>query len=1755
MISSPENTYALVVGIEKYAQGSMWDLDGPADDAHRFVQWLLDRDVPRDHILQFISPLDKNSGSIESDVQPATRENIHRALFTTLPQKQDGTLLYVFWGGHGIVTSKNSRLLYYAETTRKYLLNLDLTALLTSLRSSYFTNFEQQIYLIDACGKYVADWQRDELGAIPSESFPSRDLDFTHKQYVMLASRAGELAINLDDQQTGLFSQQLLEELRTTDSEYWPPNMDNIREQLNTRFERLRKEGSTAQTPMHLWYSDWNDNERSFSTIPTPKIRSRLAQKDIPDFTGRVKELEKLRQLLLNPDSSRTTRIVGVVGTGGMGKSTLVNHFATKYKEYFPDGVYGLHVGRKAADVLAQEFASLADAPYDPQHQPETIMQNAFSDRQALLIFDNVEDAAWIRTLNPGGEKCAVIVTTRNRGVLASNISQSMCIDLDGFTFKETEEFFIQLLGKQRVDAELESLQKIYHMVGALPLALRIIGSALLNQKITTLAKYSERLERERQKPSLSSFLQNRNDAELNVYASFSLSLNFLSEDEKLLFACLGACAQEGFSYMTAQAVSDLDEDLVTDGMVQLCQLSLVNQSTADDRYILHPLLFNFARELAKKQALLTIAEQRHTAYFVAYTQEHKTLFFEDSEALERELDALILTGERLKDDMKRAVSFYMSLKPLLQSRGYWSRALNWISMLSDAAEKEEDIYYRAFCLMQCETFLHLFARYEEAEKVLADSQQLIEKMEDERERTELTAMLRAKQGGIARNHWHNLREAETNFKESLALWTALDRQWERGKALNKLGALYVARGKAQDMQQAEDVLIESLEIFERLNDTRRRGVVLNTLSGLYISLGKMDQAEWDLYEALKIAEQIGDRRSIGVVQGRLGGMYRTQGKKEEAKKSFQEALSIAQEMDDIKGIVIAFKSLQDIYISEGNFQGTLDRIHIYLGLVQKAKYKEGEATLLNMRGEIYFSQKQLPEAEEALQEALAIARASLDVNVIVDVLKTLARVYYEQKNYQKGLELSQESIQLWKKLDNTRSLIDFLLSLGEFYRKQTWYDQASMCYEACFEIQEAEGSPRIGKTTIILINILLLRHKKSLAQQYWKRALVITPNDSSLLKAQRRISQDNEKETLHERAEIAEKQGNIKGQAQILHKLGVVYQLENNIDQAQKIFLKSLNIGRQLNYTKHIVIVLKSLGEVYALQGNIQAAEEVLEEGYTLANQQENKLGMAKILETRGKLLLDSNDVERATIYLQESFALYEELQSSQGINTLRFLVMALMILNKDEEALAYWRRAGVLWSGDGKMQGTLRYLQRKISTRLQQSARKTGYIKLLKRANAYGPFYGFITPDDGSQDIRFREVVVASELVGRLQVGLRVWADIEMAKGIPLARKVGEEADLPANEVKVQIPRVEEKPEIASNNLTLHKVFNAEDEKTLRSNLEILEIQEKAQILYKLGQLHQSENKLDQAKEEFLESLDIARKLNLTKHIAIVLRSLGDIYALQGNIQAAEEVMEETYILAEQEDNKAYMAEIQRWRGKLLLDFGETERAIIYLQKSFALYEEMQNRQGIKILYVLIRALTILNEEEEAKAYWQRAETLWPKDDELLETLKQLEQELPKLPIRLRQPVRKTGHIKRLVRANSYGSSYGFITADDGSQDIYFKQEVVASELVGRLRIGLHVWADVQMVRGRSQAIRVEKETGISPIRKVGCVKNLIYNSPTGSFYGFIVPDDGSQDIHFREAVVARELMGHLQIGTRVCADIEVLGTKVRALKVEKE
>jgi len=261
----PKKTTAIVVGVENYDAGRDWNLNGPANDACKFAKWLCDRQVPPENITLFVSPLAKNRELVlpdELSFQAATEQNITNWIENENKLKQSThDLLYFYWGGHGVITTAGERRLFYADATIANKKNLDLNALLAFLRTDYFHAgaLSRQIVIVDTCANYVENMRATK--DLPKRLFSNGDSLDNREQFVLMAAKPGELAKNLDAEQTGLFTKEFMAQLANQPNNEWLPNMEMVKEKLSQRFVELREAGKAEQTPTYSYYRDWHFNE------------------------------------------------------------------------------------------------------------------------------------------------------------------------------------------------------------------------------------------------------------------------------------------------------------------------------------------------------------------------------------------------------------------------------------------------------------------------------------------------------------------------------------------------------------------------------------------------------------------------------------------------------------------------------------------------------------------------------------------------------------------------------------------------------------------------------------------------------------------------------------------------------------------------------------------------------------------------------------------------------------------------------------------------------------------------------------------------------------------------------------------------------------------------------------------------------------------------------------------------------------------------------------------------------------------------------------------------------------------------------------------------------------------------------------------------------------------------------------------------------------------------------------------------------
>ncbi|TDC73808.1 effector-associated domain 2-containing protein [Streptomyces hainanensis] len=242
---TPERTAALVVGIERYAAGPDWRLPGPARDALRFRSWLLRAGVPERNILLHLAPDEEP----EPDVpyRPAGQPDIRHALLTELPALAP-EVLWIWWGGHGVLDEQEHNRLFCADATVADKRNLHLESARASLASELLPGRTRQLWLVDACRTFVEEHRF--RNTLPTETLPAGRRTHAHQQAVLLAATRGRRAANDPLRRAGVFSDAVLDILAShPPGGPWPPDAEALHRAADARLEPLRRQGLTDQLP------------------------------------------------------------------------------------------------------------------------------------------------------------------------------------------------------------------------------------------------------------------------------------------------------------------------------------------------------------------------------------------------------------------------------------------------------------------------------------------------------------------------------------------------------------------------------------------------------------------------------------------------------------------------------------------------------------------------------------------------------------------------------------------------------------------------------------------------------------------------------------------------------------------------------------------------------------------------------------------------------------------------------------------------------------------------------------------------------------------------------------------------------------------------------------------------------------------------------------------------------------------------------------------------------------------------------------------------------------------------------------------------------------------------------------------------------------------------------------------------------------------------------------------------------------------
>jgi len=215
-----------------------------------------------------------------------------------------------------------------------------------------------------------------------------------------------------------------------------------------------------------------------------PRLEVRLPDVPIPSerHVPRPGLLDDVRGLLV-PGAGRGPTLVGLVGMGGVGKTTAARAVAddVAVRARFTDGVAWLTAGRDADPVACQRqlAAMLGDASAIADVAAgRDRLRTLLAGTSRLIVADDIWDAAVTRALDVELPDVRLLVTTRDRQALGHGAAACLVDLVDD----DTARRILAAWAGITADALPPQAQEVIMLCGGLPLALAAAGGLAADQ-------------------------------------------------------------------------------------------------------------------------------------------------------------------------------------------------------------------------------------------------------------------------------------------------------------------------------------------------------------------------------------------------------------------------------------------------------------------------------------------------------------------------------------------------------------------------------------------------------------------------------------------------------------------------------------------------------------------------------------------------------------------------------------------------------------------------------------------------------------------------------------------------------------------------------------------------------------------------------------------------------------------------------------------------------------------------------------------------------------------------------------------------------------------------------------------------------------------------------------------------------------------------------------------------------------------------
>jgi predicted ATPase/class 3 adenylate cyclase len=675
--------------------------------------------------------------------------------------------------------------------------------------------------------------------------------------------------------------------------------------------------------------------------LPVNEIPNNLPHQ-ATSFIGRERELADVKSML------GASRLVTLVGMGGVGKTRLSLQVAAEQIHGFPDGVWFLDLAPiRDPALVVSEAAQVLGVREEPDRPLLQTVCSHLRNRRALLVFDNCEHvidasaqmatailkaapqvrilASSREALHAPGEQCYPVlplpVPRRDDGVDA--LSRSTAVRLFVARAQQHKPAFALTAREAPAVAELVA------RLEGIPLALELAAARV---RALSVAEINARLHDRYKLLTGGSRVLLQRQQTLRALVDWSYEL--LAPEEQIVFDRLAVFAG-GFDLAAAEAVcglAPLAPDEVLDRLQSLIEKSLVMVDERDEgaRYLTLDTIREYAREKLAQRSDAAAVAARHCDHYFALAKTANVGLRGPEQAdwlwrFELELDnmrsamALSLAGGV---DQIIAVKFAVALQAFWILRGYSGEGRKLVQSAL------------ALPSIQASPMAQAFALYVGA--ALAECQS---------------------------DH----AEARRMLETCLALRRELGNEVDIAATLSTLSLARLQGGDAVGAAASEG---EALAIFRRLDDRIGQAIGLLHLGQIALYRGDDASARSHLERCLAIAREIRHQELEGECELVLGEVALETGDREQACHRFKRSLTVCRDAGDKRGEANALRWLGRVDLVAGDLASSRARLSDALRAFRGFDMRDELLGCLEDHAE-------LAAAEGKLEAAVALIAAS----------------------------------------------------------------------------------------------------------------------------------------------------------------------------------------------------------------------------------------------------------------------------------------------------------------------------------------------------------------------------------------------------------------------------------------------------------------------------------------------------------------------------------------------------------------------------------------------------------------------------------------------------------------------------------------------------------------------------------------------------------------------------------------------------------